>query len=226
MIYKGMIFDFNGVLLVDSDFNEIAWKSTINILLGNTSFAQQVFENLKGRNNRQAFEILLKRKIEDDELDSLSELKEKKYRELCLQKAPRFKLNDGAIELFEFLKSNHIRFTIATAAGENNLDFYIKHLKLDHWFNISNIVYDDGLHPGKPAPDSYILAAQKINLPPKDCVVIEDSLAGIMAAKSAKIGHIIGYGPSDKHQDLINVGANQAITTFAHFPRNIFQKID
>jgi HAD superfamily hydrolase (TIGR01509 family) len=222
MPYKGMIFDFNGVLLEDSDFNWLAWQSTVAALFNNKILTINEFDNFQGRNNRGVFEMLFQRKIERAELNELSEFKEEKYRALCLQSTDRFKLNDGAIELFEYLKNENIDFTIATSADKNNLDFYVQHLKLDIWFDLSKIIYADGLHPGKPMPDSYILAAQKINLDPSHCVVLEDSFAGIRAAKSAKIGHIIGYGPHDKHPELLAIGANQAIAAFKNFPRAIF----
>ena len=71
-----------------------------------------------------------------------------------------------------------------------NVEFYIREFKLEKWFDIDKIVYSDGSIAGKPAPDIFLIAAEKINLPPKECLVIEDALAGIKSAQAAGIGKI------------------------------------
>ena len=53
------------------------------------------------------------------------------------------------------------------------------------------IVYDDGIRPGKPAPDIYLQASHLLGLQTADCVVVEDSISGIQAARAAGIGYII-----------------------------------
>lgn len=158
-----MIFDFNGVLFIDSDFHEIAWQNTISRILNNKVLTNTEINNyIHGRNNREVFEFYLQRKIDNDELNYLSELKEAQYRDLCLQSKERFVLNEGAIQLFEFLLSNNIDFSIATASGKSNLDFFFKYLNLDKWFEFSKIIYDDGLIPGKPRPDFYRWLRKKL----------------------------------------------------------------
>lgn len=61
---------------------------------------------------------------------------------------------------------------------------------------------DDGGFAGKPAPDIYLLAAKKLNVDPKDCLVIEDSKSGIESAFAAGIGKTIALGPKHKHKEL------------------------
>ncbi len=93
--------------------------------------------------------------------------------------------------MLDLLKAGGIPRAIATASGLDNVKFYIRHLALDKWFKKSNIVYDDGSFPGKPAPDIYLKAAGKLALAPSDCVVIEDSYAGLVSARRAGIGKIV-----------------------------------
>ena len=74
---------------------------------------------------------------------------------------------------------------------KSNVDFYIKEFNLEKWFDIDKIVYSDGTIKGKPAPDIYEIAAGKLGLKPQECVVVEDAVSGIEAARAAGIGKIV-----------------------------------
>ena len=105
----------------------------------------------------------------------------------------------------------------------DNVEFYIKEFKLEKWFDIDKIVYSDGTIPGKPAPDIFLIAANKLGLNPKDCVVVEDAIAGIEAAKSAGIGKIIAIAslePIEFYKKM--TGLSGIINNFYEFDRNLF----
>jgi beta-phosphoglucomutase-like phosphatase (HAD superfamily) len=105
----------------------------------------------------------------------------------------------------------------------DNVEFYIKEFNLGQWFDLDKIVYSDGTIKGKPAPDIFQIAARKINLEPKDCVVVEDAIAGINSAKSAGIGKIIGIASLEPIEFYEKIGGLEAIiTNFYEFDRNIF----
>ena len=80
---------------------------------------------------------------------------------------------------------------IATGAGRGNLDFYFDAFHLERWFSRDRVVYDDGTLPGKPAPDVYLRACERINVAPRDCLVVEDAFAGIEAARNAGVEAIV-----------------------------------
>ena len=67
---------------------------------------------------------------------------------------------------------------------------------------------------GKPAPDLFIHAAQKLSIPPHQCIVIEDSTAGIQAAKAAGMC-AIGFCSSLNREQLIAAGAEQVFSHYA-----------
>jgi beta-phosphoglucomutase-like phosphatase (HAD superfamily) len=210
--YQGIIFDFNGVLLWDSHLHEKAWNDFSLTSRGYALNPDEIFGQVHGRTNRSVLEFLLNRQISSQEFEKLSRQKETIYQNLCLEKMEEFQLSPGAIKLFDFLIDHDIPHTIATAADKFNLDFYVDHLKLDRWFDVSSIVYDNGTFPGKPAPDMYLRAAKNINVTPDKCVVIEDSKSGLMAAINAKIGKIIGLAPPGKENQLLNIkGVSEVI---------------
>ncbi|MFW9875872.1 MAG: HAD family hydrolase [Candidatus Thorarchaeota archaeon] len=218
MKYKGIIFDFNGVLLSDSHLHEKAWKKFSKQLRGVSLSLEEISIHVHGRTNKYILEYILNRSITSQELNSLSFQKEALYQNLCLQHMGEFHFSHGTVDLLDFLNKNDIPSTIATASDENNLKFFIEHLRLDKWFDISKIVYDDGSFLGKL--DMYLKAAENLELFPKQCIVFEDSKTGIIAAYKAKIGKIIGFGPKEKHEFLLNLkGVSQVISSFDEFKK-------
>jgi beta-phosphoglucomutase-like phosphatase (HAD superfamily) len=202
MKYRGIIFDFNGVLWWDTELQEQAWKSFSKNLRGTSLTKAEMKIHVHGRNNKHTLSYLVGHNVNSDELEQLTQEKENIYRELCLAKGKDFKLSPGAKELLSYLVKHSIPNTIATASEKSNLDFFIKYLKLDKWFNVSKIVYDNGKLQGKPAPDIYLKACKNIQLNPKECIVVEDAISGIRAARAARIGKIIALGARYKEPGL------------------------
>ncbi len=215
MEIKGIIFDFNGVLLWDTHFHERAWIDVSKKIRGFPFSQAQIYDHVHGKKNGSIIEYLLNRPVKVEEVKELSCLKESAYRNLCLQHPEEFQLSPGAVDLFDFLVDQRIPHTIATASEKENLDFFIEHLHLERWFDRSKIVYDDGTFPSKL--EMYIQAAKNLNLTPKECIAIEDSKAGIQAAAEAGIGKTIGLGPKETHGILLSHGACEAIVSLKEF---------
>lgn len=203
MKYKGIIFDFNGVLFFDTTLQEEAWKTIAKKLRG-SPFSDDEMENIvHGRNNRYVFEYLFSRPLSDEKISQFINQKETIYRSLCLKLGKKFALSPGSINLLDWLVQHKIPHTIATASGKDNVDFFRKNLNLDRWFDSKIIVCDDGTLKGKPNPDIYLRAASIINLSPSDCVVVEDAKLGISSAHAAGIGNIIALS-SDESRDRVS----------------------
>lgn len=220
MGYKGLIFDFNGVLWWDGPLQERSWKQFSAEIRGFPLSDEEMAVHVHGRTNGHTLTYLVGRALDGGELGRLSEQKERIYRQLCLALGQEFKLSPGAIELLGFLVVGEIPHTIATASGRANVDFFVTHLRLGRWFDINRIVYDDGNGPGKPAPDIYLRAANSLGLDPGHCVVVEDSRSGIEAAHRAGIGYIVALGPTRAHEQLARLpGVDEVIENLGQFPR-------
>lgn len=210
--YQGIIFDFNGVLLWDSHLHEEAWKDFSAKLRGVPFSSEELFVRVHGKPNKGILEYLLNRPITSQELHTLSSEKETLYQNLCLQNREDFRLSPGAVDLLDFLIQNDILHTIATASDKGNLDFFIKHLQLEKWFDLSKIVHNDGSFTDKSG--IYLQAAANLQLKPEQCIVVEDSKFGIIAAHEVNIGKIIGLGPKDSHEFLQSLqGVSQVISS-------------
>lgn len=188
---QGIIFDFNGTLFFDSELHYEAWRIYSEKLRGYKFTDEEMRLHMFGRTNADIIEYAIGRKPTAEMVEKIGKEKEELYRQMCLKDKEHLVLAPYAEKFLDYLKSKNIPRTIATMSDWDNVSFYIKEFKLEQWFDIDKIVYSDGKIKGKPAPDIYEIAAKKINISPKDCIVVEDSLAGIESAHYAKIGKII-----------------------------------
>jgi HAD superfamily hydrolase (TIGR01509 family) len=220
--YKGIILDFNGVLWWDTDLQTEAWRRYAEILRGKSLSPQEIEEHVLGRDNRYILRYLTGKTYKGRALEIHSDHKETIYRNLCLEQGNAFCLSPGAPKLLTWLKKHGIRRTIATSAGKENMLFYFLYLRLEQWFDFDILVYDDDRMRTKPAPDPYLQAAKNLELPPQECVVVEDSIHGIQAAQTAGIGCIIALGPTGEHPRLTQMeGVQHAVENLGQVPVDI-----
>ena len=185
---KGIIFDFNGTLLWDTPYHNKAW----NIFLKKYSISlsdREIHENMHGKTNAEIFKYLFKRDFSGDELKNLASEKEGIYRNLVL--TDNFQLQDGVTDLFDYCLECAIPIAIATSSDEENADFYYRRYNLKKWFIKKRFVYNDYTFKGKPEPDIFFRAAERLLLEPEDIIVFEDSPSGIRAAEKFGAGKII-----------------------------------
>lgn len=220
MSSSGIIFDFNGVLLWDAPLHEAAWQEMAQAARGRPMSRVELDHEMHGRTNAHIWSYLLARPVAATELAMLTDRKESRYRELCLAHPELFRLSPGAVDFLDWLVAHEIPRGIATSSERSNLDFFIEHLALARWFDPACLVYDDGTLPGKPEPDFYLRAAERLGLPPAHCIVVEDAISGIAAAHAAGIGRIVALGPQATHARLRSQpGVSLAIASLVDFPR-------
>jgi beta-phosphoglucomutase-like phosphatase (HAD superfamily) len=222
MKYKAIIFDFNGVLFFDADLQASSWQGTAKALRGTGMSSDELDTHMHGRPNSYVLSYLAGRTIASQELLDLIQAKESIYRDLCLRNPHRFVLSPGAHDLLDTITHNLIPRTIATSSETTNVKFFIDHFHLHRWFDVSKIVYDDGVRPGKPAPDMYLAAARNLGVVPNECMVVEDAISGIQAAHAAGVGYIIGLCAPATHAKLrARPGVSAVIESLEQFPRNL-----
>ena len=216
--YKGIIFDFNGTLFFDSEMHLEAWREFSEKLRGTPFSDEEMRHHMFGRTNHDIIAYAIGKEPSPELVERLAFEKEELYRNRCRAMGKDCKLAPYAVEFLDYLKSNNVPMTIATMSEKDNVDFYIEHFNLAKWFDLDKIVYSDGKIKGKPAPDIYQIAAGKLGLNPCDCVVVEDAVSGIEAAKSAGIGKIVAIAsmePVDFYRKMPSV--DMIITDFSNF---------
>lgn len=225
MKYSGIIFDFNGTLFFDSEKHLEAWREFSRRLRGTAFTDDEMRKYMFGRTNEDIIAYAIQKHPTKEQVEQLAKEKESLYRDMCRKDPENFKLAPGAVEFLDWLKENNIPRTIATMSEKDNVDFYIEGFNLARWFDVDKIVYSDGTMRGKPAPDIYEIAVAKLDLKPEECIVVEDALSGIEAAKNAGIGKIIAIASMDGKDVYENITCvSQIITTFDEIDREIFEQ--
>ncbi len=213
----GVIFDFNGTLFWDSELHMEAWREFSKQLRGTPFSDEEMLKYMFGRTNEDIITYAIGKRPEPDMVKKLAFEKEEVYRNMCRKCPDMFKLAPYAKEFLDYLKENNIPRTIATMSEKDNVDFYITEFNLAQWFDLDKIVYSDGTIPGKPAPDIYIIAANKLGLKPENCIVIEDAISGINSAKSAGIGKVVAIASMEKPEFYEPLGVDEIITDFKNY---------
>lgn len=214
--YKAVVFDFNGTLFQDSDFNEEAWRRFLHKTFHASVDDADFMRFFHGRPNSFIFSHYMGRDLTPEEVHHLSEDgKEALYRRLVLEHPERLTLTEGAPELLDRLKAADVPVSIATAAGRGNMDFYFEHLGIGRWFDYdTNIIYNDGKLPGKPEPDIYLKSFEKIGSAPEETIVVEDALLGLESAERAGAGMIVGIDPAGTNGLNSVAGVDHVIASF------------
>lgn len=191
----GIILDFNGTLYLDHDLNDYAWSKAFNSVKNNDSsltFIEFFNNNIETLTKDYDFsDAILKLFNKDNNIENIKQLslyKEETYINLA-KELNRKELLKGAYTFLNYLKDNNIPYCIASMAPKMNFDFYLDYLKLNKWFDYSNIVYDSDEYNNKN--DQYIEAAKRMNVDIKDCILIEDSPKVIDRSLNIGINKII-----------------------------------
>ena len=172
----GAIFDWDGVVIDSSSHHEESWER----LAAETGFALPPDHFKKGFGMKNAFIIpkLLKWTEAPDGVRRLSLRKEELYRNIVLERgiAPL----PGVTGWLDELSRYGIPCAIGSSTERLNIDTILGVLGIRHYF--SAIVSADDVSHGKPDPEVFLTAAERIKREPARCVVFEDALVGIEAA--------------------------------------------
>lgn len=191
---KGVIFDLDGVLIDSGWAHKQAWFDLAE--KEGLEFSDEFFNDTFGMQNAQIIPILVGRELEPGELEEMSDWKEQRYRDIVSEKLA---LSPGAERLMTELKEKGFRLAIGSSTPKANLDLIFQCLKLNNYMNA--YVTKEDVQNGKPSPDTFLRAAQKLSLSPQYCVVVEDAVHGIEAAKAAGMS-VIALTTTRGREDL------------------------
>jgi beta-phosphoglucomutase family hydrolase len=118
---------------------------------------------------------------------------------------------EGSVELIRQLR--HREFKTAVVTSSQNCTAVLKAAKLDHFFDVQidgNVIHAEHL-AGKPAPDSYLMAAKLLGVGPARAIVIEDALSGVEAGRNGNFGLVIGVARKGNADELRRHGAHLVV---------------
>jgi HAD superfamily hydrolase (TIGR01509 family) len=149
-----------------------------------------------GKNNTDLMSLVFGRRLSPAEVERWGEEKEALYREIYAEDMAPL---PGLVLLLKRLRKKQVRTVIATSAPRINVDFILDGLNLRAWFDA--VVDASEIEKGKPDPEIYLKAAEKAGCLPENCLVFEDSIAGIQAGISAGM-KVIGVATTLPAQKL------------------------
>lgn len=214
---KAIIFDCDGVLVNSEPLANQAWIDVLKKY--NISSNYKEMQQFVGKSGASVFEYFFSKKGSDFDKELIIQEHQLKYLELAkthLTCMPHIET------VLLFLQKHNISFGVASSSFEKKLLFSLSQTNLIHYFSI--ICSASEVKNSKPAPDLFLLAAKKLNINPQDCYVIEDSLAGIQAARAANM-YVVGYASSYGVLELIAEGAHEVVESHKDLLKIIENKI-
>jgi beta-phosphoglucomutase len=190
----GVIFDMDGVLIDSYDTHLRAWQLSAEPY-GLTVDAA-AFHPLFGRKGTTILNGLWPGRFNDEQARAFDTCKQAKFRELL---AEHFPTMDGAGELIKALSDAGFRLAIGSSGAPESVEM-VRRL-IPNGQLISATVNGHEVKEGKPHPQVFLVAAERLGLPPGNCAVIEDALAGLEAARRAGAA-AIGMASTESEQTL------------------------
>lgn len=175
---EAVIWDMDGVIADTSAYHFRAWRETF--AKRGIDFTEEDFQRGFGIRNDAIIRNIMGEKTSDAEIETIAREKEATFRRFIGQD---IKPLPGVLELLSQLHDRGIRMAIASSATIENLRLIVGNLGIADYFQA--IVIGRDVTEGKPSPQAFLLAAQRLGVEPKNCVVFEDAVAGVKAAKRA-----------------------------------------
>jgi len=189
--HKAFIFDLDGVIVDTAKFHFLAWRKLANDL--GFDFTEEQNEQLKGVSRVESLKKILNwgnMELSEEEFNRQMALKNENYLSY-VEKMDKEEILPGVPKVLDYLTEHDIPFALGSAS--KNARTILK--KIDLYNRFDAIVDGTDVTKAKPDPEVFLIAAEKLNANPENCIVFEDSVAGIQAANKGKM---ISIGIGDK----------------------------
>ncbi len=185
---KAFLVDLDGTLIDATEGHLIAYNKALGAL-GYRKINLKQYMKYYGQTSIEITRQLIGKEKIDEDVKELSDLKRTIYRST---NGTYVKILPGAIELMDAIYERHLPIVIASSGSRPYVESSLKIMGISG--KATSAVSADDVINGKPHPEIFLKAAQKAGVLPKDCFVIEDSVHGIRAAKSAgmKCAAVVG----------------------------------
>ncbi|EKD85764.1 MAG: phosphatase/phosphohexomutase [uncultured bacterium] len=215
---KAVIFDMDGVIVDSEPLNDQHMQ--IHFQRIGIKFTVDYVEQFRGTNSKTVWTKVKQDFNLTESLDELITKSRASYIDFLKNKKDIVPVS-GVKELLQRLGHNHFKTAVTSSASPKRIDLLLDVCRIKNLFDI--IVSTDDVVHGKPAPDVYLKTAERLKIPPNQCVVIEDAENGVKAAKSAGM-KVIGFAglPYNK-QNLSH--ADKIIFSFDEMSSSLIQAL-
>ncbi len=210
---RAVLWDMDGVLVDSAEYHYAAWREAL--AREGVDLSYDAFRATFGQRNDTILRHLLGPDLPDSEVARIGDLKESLYRELVQTRG--ITPLSGVLDWLARLRDQGWRQAIASAAPRANVDAIVRALGIAHYFGA--ITSSEDVTRGKPDPQVYLIAAQRLGVPPARCVVVEDAPAGVEGARRAGM-RCIGVTSTHPHLD-----ADLVVAALSDLPADSFEKL-
>ncbi|HMR01046.1 MAG TPA: HAD family phosphatase [Candidatus Gracilibacteria bacterium] len=208
---EGYIFDLDGTLAVSQHFhfeayrqlfaeNGIEYSLKDDVALYNGQGSEKIIPHIFEKHDR---------KLSTDQVREMIIRKRNIYKELIekndIQAVP------GAEKFLNLLSAEKKKIIVATGNRLEPSKKILKKIGLEHFFK--NIISVEDISEPKPSPETFLLAMNELGLEPKQCIIFEDAVSGVRAAKAANM-YCVGITTSTEKERLMRAGADKIIADY------------
>lgn len=197
----GFIFDLDGTIVDSTAHYRETWAELLNEF-----GAEGDPEAYLGRSTRENFRALFGEDLAEKELEE--HVARQAQIGASKMRSRGVRAHDGVLELVRGLGARGVKLGLATAAEKSNAEWTLKALGIRELFDA--VVVDRDVASGKPAPDIYREAMRRLGVTAKQCAVMEDSITGLRAAKTAGL-RVIAVVTTRSRRELDEAGADLVV---------------
>jgi HAD superfamily hydrolase (TIGR01509 family) len=183
--FEGFIFDCDGTLAESMQMHFRAWQAALALQNATFDFTWELFRSMAGMGLHHTVDLVNKRFKQNLEPISLLKSQEEFSEKHIHEMRPNYEILNFATWVAE---KGYAR-SVASGGNRHVVHRTLKIIGADHLFPI--VVTQDDVTHGKPDPEIFLLAAKKMGIAPEKCLVLEDSMLGIQAAKAAGMGALL-----------------------------------
>lgn len=207
---QAFIFDIDGTLVDNADFHTQAWAELLNEI-GIGIDPVDLHRLNAGKTNTETLRALLGDRLSEAELKDLARRKESLYREAY---RPHLQAIPGLYSFLFQARSMGVSMAVASSANEQNIAMILDGLGIRDYF--SAVVGAEDIQISKPHPEMFLTAAHRLEISPQECLVFEDSPAGIESARRAGMRTVV-LTTFLNPEELTGIsGILQAVPDFTH----------
>lgn len=201
MKIEAIIFDLDGVITDTAKYHFVAWAALAKEL--GIKVSEQMNEQLKGLSRKKSlekiFEIGGKELLSPEQMDSLTDKKNKHYQSLLLN-VSEADILPGVKDFMKQCKQENIK--IAVGSASKNAPLILEQLGIIDQFDV--VVDGNCVEHSKPNPEVFLKAAKKMKVQPQNSVVFEDAISGVEAANRGSFFSVgVGDRQTLQHADVV-----------------------
>lgn len=202
---EAVIFDMDGVLFLSSDCHERAFREVF-AKIGIMDFS---YAAVAGMRTEEAIEKILRENGKSISQGIIHELSNEKRKRVLTLLGEEGDIAPESKGLIDILRKKY-RLVLASSASPQTVEFFLRKSGYADAFEVC--LNGSSVSKAKPDPEIYLLAAKRLDIAPKWCIVIEDALSGVEAAKRAGM-QVIAILGTEEAEKLTQAGAIKVVSS-------------